>query len=105
IGVAAAALLAKRGHDIVAVDVSDAALDRVAQALEGTGTGLHRIAADVTDAAQVKAAVDDAVSRFGHLDISINNAGIEGVVRNIVDYPIDVFDKVLAINIRGVMLT
>lgn len=105
IGIAAAKLLAGRGHDIVAVEVTDAAFDRVGAALDGTGAQLLRIVADVTQPDQVKDAVEQAVSRFGGIDVAVNNAGIEGVVRNIVDYPIEVFDKVIAVNVRGIMLT
>ena len=44
------------------------------------------------------------VSRFGRLDVFFNNAGIEGAVAPIVDYPIEVFDQVMAVNVRGVWL-
>ncbi|MCW2996094.1 MAG: short-chain dehydrogenase/reductase, partial [Conexibacter sp.] len=60
--------------------------------------------ADVTDGAQVARAVRVAVERFGGLDIAFANAGIFGAVADIVDYPDDVFDQVLAVNVKGPFL-
>jgi NAD(P)-dependent dehydrogenase (short-subunit alcohol dehydrogenase family) len=61
-------------------------------------------AADVTDSAQVAAAVAAAVDRFGALDIVVSNAGISGVIAPVVDYPEDVFDQVMAVHVRGSFL-
>jgi 3alpha(or 20beta)-hydroxysteroid dehydrogenase len=43
-------------------------------------------------------------THFGGIDVLVLNAGIEGVVKFIPEYPIDVFDKVIAVNVRGVWL-
>jgi NAD(P)-dependent dehydrogenase (short-subunit alcohol dehydrogenase family) len=61
-------------------------------------------AADVTKSADVQRYVNDAVKEFGKIDIFFNNAGIEGVVHPTVEYPEDVFDKVMAVNVKGVFL-
>ena len=45
-----------------------------------------------------------AVERYGWLDVLISNAGIQGIVELIPEYPLDVFDKVIAVNLRGVWL-
>src|SRR5262249_21585682 len=45
-----------------------------------------------------------AVARFGGVDVLVLNAGIEGVVKPITEYPIEVFDQVMAVNVRGVWL-
>ena len=60
--------------------------------------------ADVTDPEQSQAYVRTAVERYDGVDILLANAGIEGVVQAIPDYPIDMFDKVMAVNVRGVWL-
>lgn len=48
--------------------------------------------------------MNEAVNAFGKIDVFFNNAGIEGVVKPTVDYPEDVFDKVIAVNVKGVFL-
>jgi NAD(P)-dependent dehydrogenase (short-subunit alcohol dehydrogenase family) len=62
------------------------------------------VVADVTTSDGVRAYVDAAVGAFRSLDVLANNAGIEGQVAEIVDYPEDVFDRVVAVNLRGVFL-
>jgi NAD(P)-dependent dehydrogenase (short-subunit alcohol dehydrogenase family) len=59
---------------------------------------------DVTDSAQVKAAVDAAVGQFGRLDVIVANAGIAGATGPIADYPEDAFDQTLAVHVRGAFL-
>jgi len=59
---------------------------------------------DVTDSAQVKAAVDAAVRQFGRLDVVVANAGIAGATGPIADYPEDAFDQTLAVHVRGAFL-
>jgi NAD(P)-dependent dehydrogenase (short-subunit alcohol dehydrogenase family) len=59
---------------------------------------------DVTDSAQVKAAVEAAVGQFGRLDVVVANAGIAGATGPIADYPEDSFDRTLAVHVRGAFL-
>jgi NAD(P)-dependent dehydrogenase (short-subunit alcohol dehydrogenase family) len=59
---------------------------------------------DVTDSAQVKAAVDAALGRFGRLDVVIANAGITGATAPIAEYPENDFDQTLAVHVRGAFL-
>lgn len=61
-------------------------------------------AADVSKADQVMAYTDKAIETMGKIDILFLNAGIEGVVKPLTDYPEEVFDKVLAVNVKGVWL-
>jgi NAD(P)-dependent dehydrogenase (short-subunit alcohol dehydrogenase family) len=62
------------------------------------------IEADVTDADQVREYVRRTCEAYGRIDIFANNAGIEGAAQPITDYPEDVFDRVMAVNVRGVFL-
>ena len=59
---------------------------------------------DVTDSGQVREAVKIAVERFGGLDVAFANAGVFGDATPIVDYPEDVFDRVIAVNVKGSFL-
>src|SRR5262249_60826563 len=56
------------------------------------------------DEASVRQLVDGTVVRFGRVDVALLNAGIEGQVKPIGEYPTEIFDKVMAINVRGVWL-
>ena len=84
------------------MDLQEEPLKKTAQSIGGSAVSYT--VADVTQPEQVQAYVRLAVERYGGVDISLQNAGIEGVVQPITDYPIDMFDKVLAVNVRGVWL-
>lgn len=101
IGAAAAALLANEGARVLLVDLDAQALQRVASGIAGE-VAWH--AADVSEPKQVEDYVAAAVERFGGLDIALLNAGIEGAVAAIPDYDIAMFDRVMAVNVRGVWL-
>lgn len=101
IGAATARLMAARGARIVAVDRDAAAL---AKLRDGFGHALVTIEADVSDEASVKAYVARAREACGTIDVFFNNAGIEGIVAPITEYPLDEFQRVMAINVTGVML-
>lgn len=107
IGSATAIVLARRGARVLLVDLDPSALERAAARITGeadAGGRIHTFAADVTDEAQVRAYVEYARDELGGIDAFYNNAGIEGVVAHITEYPTDMFDKVLAVNVRGVFL-
>lgn len=102
IGAATARAFVAEGASVVISDVDGAALDRLAEEL-----GSERCApvvADVTDSEQVRAAVATAGERFGGLDIAFANAGIFGAVASVEEYPEDVFDRVMAVNVKGPFL-
>lgn len=82
--------------------MNDDALKSVTEELGGKK--VQYSAADVTKSADVQRYVNDAVKAFGKIDIFFNNAGIEVVVKPVVDYPEDVFDKVIAVNVKGVWM-
>jgi NAD(P)-dependent dehydrogenase (short-subunit alcohol dehydrogenase family) len=104
IGRAALQRFASEGANVVAVDLPSSNVSEVVASLEADGAAVHAVHADVTDADAVRGYVDQAVDRFGGVDALFNNAGIEGAVKPIEEYPDDVFDQVLAVNVRGVFL-
>jgi NAD(P)-dependent dehydrogenase (short-subunit alcohol dehydrogenase family) len=102
IGAATARLFAAEGARVVVADLDEAGLAAV---VDEVGSDRAAVAVtDVTDSDQVRAAVTLAVERFGGLDIAFANAGVFGVNAVIVDYPEDVFDRVMAVNVRGSFL-
>ncbi len=104
IGRAACVELARAGASLTLVDLDANALAATAQAVEAAGAQVCCQVADVTDSAQVAAFVATAVARFGRLDAFFNNAGVEGPVAPLAEYPEDGFDRVVAVNLKGVFL-
>jgi len=104
IGRAICEQVAGLGARLVAVDADQVAGEQVAAAIREGGADACFVAADVSDAADTEAYVAQALTRFGRIDGLVANAGIEGVITPIADYPLEVFDRVLAINARGVFL-
>lgn len=104
IGRAASERFASEGANVVAVDLKDTDLDGTVRAVKDRGAEALAVAADVTKAEQVQTYVSAATARFGGIDYFFNNAGIEGVVTPLTEYPEDVFDKVIAVNLKGVWL-
>lgn len=102
IGAEAGRIFVREGAKVLLVDLQEEPLKKAVQNVGGANVSYA--VADVTQPEQVQAYVRTAVERYGGIDISLQNAGIEGVVQPITDYPLDIFDKVLAVNVRGVWL-
>jgi NAD(P)-dependent dehydrogenase (short-subunit alcohol dehydrogenase family) len=103
IGSATIRLLAERGAKIVAVDRKQADLEVAIKELPASAEAIA-ITADVTEEDGVKEYVRAAVDKFGTIDVFYNNAGVEGEVKPIQDYPLEAFRKVLDVNVVGVFL-
>ena len=103
IGRAAARIFVEEGAKVLLVDLDEGAL-QAAVAGAGGGDSASYVVADTTEPDQVQRFVDAAVERYGGVDVFLANAGIEGRVLPIPEYPIDVFDRVMAVNVRGVWL-
>ncbi len=103
IGTATAQKFLNEGAKVVLVDLKDESLQKKAASLNG-GDSVAYVVADVTKNDDVAAYVKFALDKFGKIDIFFNNAGIEGVVKPIPEYPEDVFDQVIAVNVKGVFL-
>ena len=104
IGRAICLAFAKAGARVACVDRDATQAAATVEAIRGLGGEACFMAVDVTDAAQVRGYVHDTVAAFGRIDVFANNAGIEGVVQPITDYPEEDFDRVMAVNVRGVFL-
>ena len=102
IGRAASQLFADEGARVALVDMDESALQELVASI-GSDKASYTVA-DVTDPEQSQGYVRAAAERWGGVDIYLANAGIEGQLSSIPDYPIDVFDRVMAVNVRGVWL-
>ena len=104
LGRATSRMMAAKGARVLLVDINEPRLAETEALIRDAGGEAAVFRADVSDEAQVRAYVAEAMSRFGRIDAFFNNAGLLGVVAPTVDYPIDMFDKVIAVNLRGVFL-
>ncbi len=102
IGKSTAQLFLEQGAKVLLVDMNEDALKKTVEELGGKN--VKYAVADVTKSEDVQRYVNDAVKSFGKIDVFFNNAGIEGVVKPIADYPEDMFDKVIAVNVKGAWL-
>ena len=101
IGAAAARLFAQEGAFLMLADVLAEPLQKLAAQI---GDRAAASVIDVSDEAAVKKLVDDTIGRYGRVDVALLNAGIQGEVKPIGEYPADAFDRVIAVNVRGVWL-
>jgi NAD(P)-dependent dehydrogenase (short-subunit alcohol dehydrogenase family) len=102
IGKAAGRQFVDEGANVLLVDRDAAALQQAVREI-----GSNRVAscvADVTDAKSTQDYIRAAVERFGGIDVLLANAGVEGKVLPITEYDEDTFDRVIAVNVRGVWL-
>ena len=66
--------------------------------------GIHQLQVDITDHSSVKSAVSKTMRDLGSIDILVNNAGVNGTTVPAWEYPIDEWDRVLAVDLKGVFL-
>jgi NAD(P)-dependent dehydrogenase (short-subunit alcohol dehydrogenase family) len=103
IGIATARAFVAEGARVLITDLDATALTEAAASI-GSSDVIRSRVADVTSEEQVAAAVAEAVERFGRLDVAFANAGVFGTVAPLAEYPVDVFERVLAVNVVGSML-
>jgi NAD(P)-dependent dehydrogenase (short-subunit alcohol dehydrogenase family) len=101
LGSAAALRLAQEGARVVAVDLAGPAAARVAESLPGPATWVE---ADVSAEAGVDRYMTAALDRFGRVDLHHLNAGVPGPLGRLPDLAAADFDRVMAVNVRGVFL-
>ena len=102
IGLATARAFAEAGAAVCLADIDQAALDASVEAINSAGGRAIGIICDVSDEAQVASMVGKTVAEFGRLDAAFNNAGIQVPATDLADLSVEVFDRVSAINLRGV---
>lgn len=104
IGRGTACLFAREGCRVVVADLNLAAAQETCSLIQKDGGKCLAVKADVSKAADVQAMFAETVKEFGQLDILFNNAGVPQTNQKIEDYPEELFDRVVNVNIRGVFL-
>jgi NAD(P)-dependent dehydrogenase (short-subunit alcohol dehydrogenase family) len=102
LGLATAKAFAESGASVALADWNEEAVRSAAEELAAQGHKALAIHCDVADDAQVETMVEQTVTTFGRLDAAYNNAGVQNVVAETADQTREDFDRVTAINLRGV---
>jgi NAD(P)-dependent dehydrogenase (short-subunit alcohol dehydrogenase family) len=102
IGKAIALLYSSEGAKIAVSDIDEKAGNETVAAIESKGGNAIFIKADTSKPGDNKAAVEETVKKFGNLQLVVNNAGIGGTIKTVGEYPVEGWDKVIAINLSGV---
>ena len=102
IGRACALSFAEAGARVAAADITNDSGYETAKMVEGRGGHAIFVEVDVADDHSVRDLIDATVKEFGGLDYAVNNAGIEGQSADTADCTKDNWDRVIAINLKGV---
>jgi NAD(P)-dependent dehydrogenase (short-subunit alcohol dehydrogenase family) len=102
LGFATAKAFAESGASVVLADWNEAEVQAAAKGLADKGHKTLAVRCDVSDDAQVEAMVQQTVATFGRLDAAFNNAGVQNVLAETADSSREDYDRVMAINLRGV---
>jgi NAD(P)-dependent dehydrogenase (short-subunit alcohol dehydrogenase family) len=103
IGRASAILFAAEGATIAVADIDRGGVDGTVTAIDATGGVARGYTVDVTDPASTEALAAAVIADFGRIDVLFNNAGIAGVGA-VHETSIELWDRVMAVNARGVFL-
>ncbi|HDE3290988.1 TPA: SDR family oxidoreductase [Staphylococcus aureus] len=103
IGQASAIALAQEGAYVLAVDIAEAVSETVDK-IKSNGDNAKAYNVDISDEQQVVDFVSDIKEQFGRIDVLFNNAGVDDASGRIHEYPIDVYDKIMNVDMRGTFL-
>ena len=102
IGKAVSLLYAKEGAKVVVSDINDEHGNAVADEIKKDGGDAFFIKADTSNAEDSRKLVEQTLAKYGALHIAVNNAGIGRPISPVAEYPVDGWDKTIAINLSGV---
>ena len=102
IGRAIALRYAEEGASVVVTDANEGGGSETASLVRARGARATFVRCDTSKPADNERAVSAAVAEFGALHVAVNNAGIGGTIAPVGEYPIDAWDRVIAINLSGV---
>src|ERR1700678_1414993 len=102
LGLATANAFAESGASVVLADVQEQQVQQFANKLADKGHSVLAVRCDVSNDVDVETMVKKTVTAYGRLDAAYNNAGIQNVLADTADSPRDDYDRVMAVNLRGV---
>ena len=103
-GASEARLFAREGAAVVIGDILDEEGEATAASIAADGGRCRYVHLDVTQEADWQAAVAEAVAQFGSLDVLVNNAGIGSSSFQIHEEPVELWDRTIDVNLKGVFL-
>lgn len=101
-GLASARAFAAAGAAVTLADIDEPALEQAVAEITSAGGRAMAVVCDVSDEVQVTAMVEKTVAQFGRLDVAFNNAGVQIPAQDFANLQAESFDRVSAINLRGV---
>lgn len=104
IGRAIAQLFAEEGASVFLTARTESELSAAGAEISNRGGRASHAAADLSSASDCERVVSAAREKFGRIDVLVNNAGHYGPVLPVEDYPLDEFDKVIAVHLRAAFL-
>lgn len=105
IGQATALVFAEQGATVVCADVDLEKAQATVKQIEQTGGKAEAVHVDVSQVDSVKQLADHLASTYGTVDVLFNNAGIDQQGGKVHEYPIELFDQIIAVDLRGTFLT
>jgi NAD(P)-dependent dehydrogenase (short-subunit alcohol dehydrogenase family) len=103
VGRAVAEAFAAEGARLVVTATRREHLDALVGRVGATGGEAHALALDLGDRAAVRAAAAEALAVLGRVDVLVNNAGLLGERRPLAEYPLDLWERVMAVNVTGTL--
>jgi NAD(P)-dependent dehydrogenase (short-subunit alcohol dehydrogenase family) len=104
LGLASSEAFLREGAKVMLVDRTEESLAAATKQLSAHSDRIATCAADVADTAETKKYIEAAVKKFGKIDVLFSNAGVSGVIAPIALYPDELFDQVMAVNVRASFL-
>ena len=104
LGLASAAAFVREGGNVMLVDLDKTRLIEAVQTLQAAAGQVAWCVADVSDVEQTRHYIAQTVATFGKIDVLFLNAGSSGETKPITDFSIEVFDQVMAVNVRAPFL-
>ncbi|HCZ9932376.1 TPA: SDR family oxidoreductase [Staphylococcus aureus] len=103
IGQASAIALAQEGAYVLAVDIAEAVSETVDK-IKSNGDKAKAYIVDIASEQQIDNFASEIREQIGHVDVLFNNAGVDNAAGRIHEYPTDVYDKIMNVDMRGTFL-